>query len=150
MQVVMKDLRAATKRAKGLPFQLPDRIELSVEATEEPELLIRMDWPELVETKVAEGWYKDQLPAILDGNLKLKPIKWMVYDSIEMSRKQTALEFWARFETDRLDLAVTRGDGNDRRLVDDDPTATHEDQHVGRPEIDTELFRQAGSRIQNR
>ena len=106
MQVVMKDLRAATKRAKGLPFQLPDRIELSVEATEEPELLIRMDWPELVETKVAEQWYRDQLPSILDGNLKLKPIKWMVYDAIDVSRKQNALEFWARFETDRASMLL--------------------------------------------
>ncbi len=106
MQVVMKDLRAATKRAKGLPFQLPDRIELSVEATEEPELLIRMDWPELVETKVAEGWYKEKLPQILDGNFKLKPIKWMVYDAIEVRRKQNALEFWARFETDRASMLL--------------------------------------------
>lgn len=106
MQVVMKDLRAATKRAKGLPFQLPDRIELSVEATEEPELLIRADWPELVETKVAEQWYREKLPAILDGNLKLKPIKWMVYDSIEVHRKQNALEFWARFETDRASMLL--------------------------------------------
>jgi hypothetical protein len=106
MQVVMKDLRAAAKRTKGLPFQLPDRIELSVEATEEPELLVRADWPELVETKAAENWWKNDLPRILDGNLKAKPFKWMVYDVVDARRKQNTLELWARFETDQASMIL--------------------------------------------
>jgi outer membrane biosynthesis protein TonB len=106
MQLVMKDLRAATKRVKGLPFQLPDRIELSVEATEEPELLVRFDWPELVETKAFEIWWNDELPKILDGNLKAKPFKWMVYDIVEARRKQNAMELWARFETDQAAMLL--------------------------------------------
>jgi hypothetical protein len=106
MQVVMKDLRAATKNVKGLPFQLPDRIELSVEATEEPELLVRMDWPELVEAKAAELWWNDDLPKFLDGNIRAKPFKWMVYDVVEAKRKQNSMELWARFETEQAAMIL--------------------------------------------
>jgi len=106
MQVVMKDLRAAAKKTKGLPFQLPDRIELSVEATEEPELLVKIDWPELVEAKAAELWWNDELPKFLDGNLRAKPFKWMVYDVVEARRKQNSMELWARFETDQAAMIL--------------------------------------------
>ena len=94
------------KSVRGLPFQPPDRIELSVEATEEPELLARLEWPDVVETKAFELWYKNDLAKILDGNLKAKPFKWMVYDQIEERRRDKDIELWARFETEQATLIL--------------------------------------------
>ena len=55
-----------------------------------------------------------------------------------------AAEHVACFESDRLDLAITGRDGDDRRFVYDDPTTTDEDEHVGGCEDEHEQRAQAG------
>ena len=46
----------------------------------------------------------------------------------------------AGFQANRFDFAIFRRDGDDGRFVDDDSSATHEDEDVRRPEINPDLF----------
>ncbi len=97
LQLVMKDIRAALKRV-NLPFEAPNGIELSVEATEDPELFLRVEFASVVDAKAAENWWKEELPNKLTG-LKGMMIKSMVIDMLEVDRVDRELHLWGRFET---------------------------------------------------
>jgi len=100
MQIVIKDIRAAVKQSRGFKFQLPDRLEVSVEATEEPEVLVRMEWPDVVEAKAFELFWRDDIPRVIDRYkvpLVFNPKSY--YDQIEVSQDAGKVDLWARFDT---------------------------------------------------
>jgi len=105
MQIVARDLRQALKRSK-LPFQIPDSVELSAEAAEEPELLIRGEFSSVVEAKAFEKWWKTDVPTRFDESLQLKIAKGMFYDPVELTRDDKEIRLWARFETQQASLIL--------------------------------------------
>lgn len=106
MQVVLKDLRRALKRAK-LPFELPDSIELSVEAAEEPELLVRGEFSNVVEAKAFEKWWKETVPETLGATLQGKIARSMFYDPVTLERDGKEVRLWAEFETKQAAQILT-------------------------------------------
>lgn len=116
LQVVLKDLRRALKKAK-LPFEMPDSIEMSAEAAEEPELLIRGEFSSVVEAKAFEKWWTTDVPAYFDKSLQLKIVKGMFYDAVELTRDDKEIRLWAKFDTRQAALILTFiGDNNAKFL----------------------------------
>jgi hypothetical protein len=106
MQVVLKDMNRAIKKSK-LPFELPDTIELSAEAVEDPELLVRGEFASVVEAKSFEKWWKEAVPAYLDSSLQLKIAKGMIYDPVEIERNDTEIKLRAQFTKKQATLILT-------------------------------------------
>lgn len=105
LQVVLKDLRQALKKAK-LPFEIPDSVELSAEAAEEPELLIRGEFSSVVEAKAFEKWWKTDVPTFFDKSFQLKIAKGMFYDPVELTRDDKEIRLWAKFDTRQASLIL--------------------------------------------
>ncbi|HWB79548.1 MAG TPA: hypothetical protein VG755_31515 [Nannocystaceae bacterium] len=103
LQVVLKNLTRAFKRAK-LPFGIPDTVELSAEASEDPEFLIRGEFPTLVDAKAFENWWKDEAYDLIPTAAKL----WLgsIYEQIEVTRNGTEVQMWARFDTKQAKLVL--------------------------------------------
>ena len=101
LQIVLKDLRAALKRARGLPFEVPDRIELSAEAKSDPELMIRVGFLTAVDAKAAENWWNDDLSKYINKSLAVKlSAKW-IYDLLEVERDGKELRIWGSSRRNR-------------------------------------------------
>lgn len=106
LQVVFKDLRAALKRARGLPFEAPDRIELLAEASKQPELSIKVEFLTAVDAKAAAQWWTQKLGRLIDDNLTLKfTVKW-IYDLLEVEADGTKLQLWGRFTTGQAEKTL--------------------------------------------
>jgi hypothetical protein len=103
LQVVLKDLRSAVKKSK-LPFAMPDTIELTAEAAEDPELLVRLEFTDLVDAKAFELWWKnemrDKIPAaarmVIGGTL----------DQLEISREGKEVHLWSRFDSKQATMLL--------------------------------------------
>lgn len=105
LQVVMKDLRASLKRAK-LPFTVPDGIELSAEATEDPELLVRVEFSEIVDAKAFEKFWREDVGKLFDSRIELKLVKGIIYDPVELARKNTDVQMWSRFDAKQAKMIL--------------------------------------------
>jgi hypothetical protein len=96
LQVVIKDLRSALKRAK-LPFEMPDTIELTAEASEDPELLIRFEFAALVDAKAFELWWKNEMPKLIPAAAKM--LIGGTLDQLQISREGKEVHLWSRFDS---------------------------------------------------
>jgi hypothetical protein len=101
LQLVMKDIRAALKSAKGLPFEVPDDLEIMAEASAEPELLIRLRFPEASHARDAERFWREDLKKIIDGDLRIKFVAGGFYASTEVEQSGTELLLRNRFDGDQ-------------------------------------------------
>lgn len=106
LQVVLKDLHRALKKS-GVPFKLPDSIEMSAEAAEDPELLIRGEFSSVVEAKAFEQWWKIKVPTFFDKSFQLKIAKGMFYDAVEIERDGKEIRLWARFDRKQATLLLS-------------------------------------------
>lgn len=106
-QFLQKDIYAALKSVRGLPFPLPDALEVTMEAAEEPELLIRATFLNDGDAKATELWMRDELPRIINSNIlyKLK-MKW-IYELFEIERDGADLKLWAQLDADQTKLLLT-------------------------------------------
>lgn len=106
MQVVLKEMKRALKKST-LPFELPDTIELSAEAVEDPELLVRGEFASVVEAKAFEKWWNETVPAFFDKSLQLKIAKGMFYDAVEIERNDKEIKLRAQFTAKQATLILT-------------------------------------------
>jgi hypothetical protein len=106
LQVVLKEMKRALKKST-LPFEIPDTIELSAEAVEDPELLIRGEFSSVVEAKAFEKWWNETVPAFFDKSLQLKIAKGMFYDPVEIERDDKEIKLRAQFTTKQATLILT-------------------------------------------
>lgn len=120
LQIVFKDLSRALKRAK-VPFQMPDTIELTAEASEDPELFVRFEFATLVDAKAFEKWWKHDLEEIFDSKFELKLFKGSFYEPLELSRNDAEVQLWSRFETKQAALILGMLADNTARFLKKTP-----------------------------
>jgi hypothetical protein len=107
MQIVLKGLRrnifkkAPKLGGKPLPFQLPDGFELSASATEEPEVVIRVEFANVVEAKAFLKWWNEDLRALIDGSLAIKLQAGWLYDLFEPERDAAQVTLRGQMTTDQ-------------------------------------------------
>lgn len=106
-QFLQRDIYAALKSVRGLPFPLPDALEVTMEAAEAPELLIRATFLNEGDAKATELWMRNELPRIINSNIlyKLK-MKW-IYELFEIERDGADLKLWAQLDEDQTKLLLT-------------------------------------------
>lgn len=109
LQVVIKDLRAAVKKArrkggKELPFEFPDTIELTAEATEDPELLVRLEFEALVDAKAFENWWTNEMPELIPAGAKL--LIGGTLEQLQISRNGKEVQLWARFTSKQATMLL--------------------------------------------
>jgi hypothetical protein len=97
LQFVATDIRRSIKLTRGIPFELPDRIELVAEAESAPELLLTLGFETMVDAKAFEQWWTHELAKTIDGNLTMKLTVKPYYEMLEVERKGKELRMWARF-----------------------------------------------------
>lgn len=101
MQLVMKDMRAALKRARGLPFEFPDDLEIMAEASTNPELVIKLGFLESSHAKEAERFWREDLKKIIDSDFKIKFVAGGFYASTEVEQSGNDLILRNHFDADQ-------------------------------------------------
>jgi hypothetical protein len=103
LQFVATDLRTSIKLTRGIPFALPDRIELLAEAESSPELLLMLGFETMIDAKAFEQWWTRDLAKILDDNFTMKLMVKPFYEMLEVSRDRNDVRLWARFSQDQTE-----------------------------------------------
>jgi hypothetical protein len=106
LQVVLKDMNRALKKS-SLPFEVPDSIELSAEAVEDPELLVRGEFASVVEAKAFEKWWNESVPQLLSKSLQAKIAKGMFYDPVVLERDDKEIKLRATFTAKQATLILS-------------------------------------------
>jgi hypothetical protein len=103
LQVVLKDLRSAIKKSK-LPFAMPDTIELTAEAAEDPELLVRFEFAQLVDAKAFELWWKNEMPKLIPAAARM--LIGGTIDQLKISREGKEVHLWSRFDSKQATMLL--------------------------------------------
>ncbi|MBC8072077.1 MAG: hypothetical protein IAG13_27400 [Deltaproteobacteria bacterium] len=103
LQVVLKDLRSAVKKSK-LPFPMPDTIELTAEADEDPELLLRLSFVDLVDAKTFELWWNTKMRDAIPTAARM--VVGGTLDQLELSRDGTEVQLWSRFDSKQTTMLL--------------------------------------------
>lgn len=106
LQLKWKDIHAALKRVRGLPFPLPDDFELTAEASETPEVLLRLEFLSAVDAKEFEKFYRETLPREIDKNMMLRFTVKSIYDAMEVERSGKELKLWTELTTKQLETLL--------------------------------------------
>ncbi|MCA9687204.1 MAG: hypothetical protein KC457_33905, partial [Myxococcales bacterium] len=85
MQLVLKDIRRNLKRST-LPFKIPDEFEISASAAEDPEVVVRGTFVDVVEAKAFIKWWTEELGKQIAQSFTLKLQVGWVYDLFELER----------------------------------------------------------------
>jgi hypothetical protein len=101
MQLVMKDMRAALKRVRGLPFEFPDDLEIMAEASTDPELVIKLGFLEKAHAKGAETFWREDLKKLIDGDIRLKFVAGGFYASTGVEQVDEQLVLRNHFDSDQ-------------------------------------------------
>lgn len=106
MQLVIKGMRRSIKKepkiaGKPLPFKFPDGFELSASASAEPEVVVRVDFEDLVEAKAFLKWWKDDLAAIIDGSFAIKLQMGWLYELMQAEREGNQVVLRGQMTTDQ-------------------------------------------------
>lgn len=118
MQLVLKGMRRSIKKepkigGKALPFKFPDGFELSASASAEPEVVLRVDFADVVEAKVFLKWWKEDLAAIIDDSFAIKIQMGWVYDLLQPEREGSQVTLRGEMTTDQaLKIMQFAADGS--------------------------------------
>lgn len=106
-QFLQKDIYAALKSVKGLPFPMPDALEVTMEAASDPELLLKATFLRPEDAVATERWLREDLKELINSNLiyKLK-MKW-IYELFEFELEGRDLKLWAQLDADQTKLLLT-------------------------------------------
>lgn len=118
LQMVAKDMRAALKSAKGLPFEFPDTIEVMAEASTEPEMVIKLSFLSADHAKDMERYWKKDLKRTINGDIKIKLVAGGFYNATEVERKGKTVQLRASFtQAQTASILKLIADGS-RKMMD--------------------------------
>ncbi len=106
MQVVLKDIHAALKRVRGLPFPMPDHVEVTVEASRSPTLAIRAVFLSADDARAFSKWYERDLEKILDDNWTIKAVVWWIYRLLELETHGKEVRIYGTFTTKQAESVL--------------------------------------------
>lgn len=118
LQMVAKDMRAALKSAKGLPFEFPDSIEVMAEASTEPEMVVKLSFLSADHAKSMERYWKKDLKRTINGDIKIKLVAGGFYNATKIDRKGKTVSLRASFtEAQTASILKLIADGS-RKMMD--------------------------------
>ena len=106
MQAVLKDLRSALKRVRGLPFAVPDDIQITAEAAESPRLVIRHRFLSNEDAEQFAQFWHEEIPKIIDSDWKIKTAVGWLYDLVELERDGTTVVLRGKFSRDQAETIL--------------------------------------------
>lgn len=116
MQLVFKGIRRSLKKGikvggKPLPFKIPDELEISASAAEEPELVIRFEFETAADAKTfGEWWESEVLLDALDFGTKL--VAGPIYRQLAVERDGVRVALRGQLTTDQTVMlmgAIAKG-----------------------------------------
>jgi hypothetical protein len=107
LQVVFRDMRAALKRVKGLPFEFPNNLEIFAEAAKSPEIVIKLEFLDASQAKGAETFWRKSLREIIKQNLSLRLLVWSYYESTTVEREDNLLILRNHFSTEQAEMVLS-------------------------------------------
>lgn len=104
LQIVIDDinasLRGATVKGGGeLPFGVPDKIEVMVEASSKPRSIVKIEFPSSEDAKKAETFWNDKVKELIANDTKLKFLVGPLYRATKVEREEDSLTLRNRFGT---------------------------------------------------
>jgi hypothetical protein len=126
MQLVFKGLTRILKKGikiggKPLPFKIPDGFEVSASAAQEPEVVIRGEFTNVVEAKAFVKWWDDELSALLDGSFTLKLTVGWIYDLLAVERDGVEVTLRGQMTTDQAVKAMQLIADGTRKIAEKTP-----------------------------
>ena len=106
LQLKWKDIHAALKRVRGLPFPLPDDFELTAEASEDPEVLVRLEFLSAQDAKNFQRFYENELAQVIDQNMALRFAVKSIYEATQTERNGKELRLWTELTTKQLETLL--------------------------------------------
>lgn len=106
MQLVFKGLRRAFKRdpkinGKPLPFKIPDALEVSASAAEEPEVVLRVELGNAAEAKAFVEWWHGDFNDLIKGNLAIRFAWGWLVDLLSVERDEARVTLRGQLTTDQ-------------------------------------------------
>ncbi|RMG95657.1 MAG: hypothetical protein D6705_13170 [Deltaproteobacteria bacterium] len=99
MQIVLKDIHAALRRVRGLPFPMPDHVQVTVEAAKSPTLVVDATFLSSEDARAFARWYQRDLAAILDDNWTVKAMAGWIYRLLEIEHEGRKVRIAGTFST---------------------------------------------------
>lgn len=99
MQIVLKDIHAALRRVRGLPFPMPDHVQVTVEAAQSPTLVVDATFLSSEDARAFARWYQRDLAAILDDNWTVKAMAGWIYRLLELEHEGKKVRIAGTFST---------------------------------------------------
>jgi hypothetical protein len=105
LQLMATDIQRAFKLRRGiegLPLDKLDGFEVSVEASTEPEMVIRATFVDVASAKLAETFWKETFKGIIDAKLSLKFVVGPIYDQTTVERDREKLVLRGEFTEEQI------------------------------------------------
>ncbi len=99
LQFEAHDLHAALKRTHMGKFELPDHIELTIEAEVDPEINLSMTFSSIVAAKEFETWWGE-----LEKNITVRATVGGVLDDVELTQSGKEVTAWVELERKQTEL----------------------------------------------
>jgi hypothetical protein len=116
LQLKFKDLRAALKKAKGLPFEFPDDIEVMAEATKKPQVVIRLGFVAPEHALQFEEFWNVQLKELV-SDWKVRAMVGSDYDNTTLTVEGKQVILRNRFSTDRAEFLLSLFADQSRKMM---------------------------------
>jgi len=102
LQLVIKDLERNVKK-NPFPFEIPDELEVSVSASQEPEISISLVFATVVEAKAFMKWWNEEIREMIDDNFTLRLQVGWAYDLLEVTREGKQVRMRGETTTDQAE-----------------------------------------------
>jgi hypothetical protein len=106
VQFEAHDLHAALKRTRGSKFEIPDDVELTIEAQADPEVNIYLHFSSVVAAKEFMTWWEAGVRKAIDENFQLKLLVGGLIDTVEVTREGAQVQVWAELERKQTELIL--------------------------------------------
>ncbi len=128
MQVVMKDIHAALRRVRGLPFPMPDHVVVTVEASRDPTLVVEATFLSRDDAKAFATWYRRDLARILDETWTIKAVAGWIYRLLELERRGARVRIAGTFTTKQADTVLDMLASFSRKVLHKTPEQAERDR----------------------
>lgn len=118
LQLVLKDILASVK-IKSSPFEIPDGVEMMAEATAEPELMIKFEFPDAVGAKRLENQWRDDLPKFIDAKVPflMRSVVRGFYDATTLTLDDKHVTLRSSFSEDQAKLILDQIAAGSRKML---------------------------------
>lgn len=141
LQLSMKDLRKALRG--GLPFPIPNEVEVTAEAGDNPEFAVKLQFQNADDAKKAAAFWSQQIGEIVESNIAIRlSYKWL-YDLIELDRRGDRLELRGQLTSAQAEQLLSALADISRSML----RRSNEEMEAARKERDEAWQRRKGGKL---